>query len=60
MKKTYPTTKKARSATGWHHHLRKPGKRVANKGTRKVTKVDSHESLADAMLDEAILSQLDE
>lgn len=36
VKKTLPTTQKARSLTGWHKHLRKPGKRVANKGTRKV------------------------
>ncbi len=40
MKKQYPTTKKARSATGWHTHLKPEGKRRANKGTRKVTKVD--------------------
>lgn len=36
MKKTLPTSKKARSATGWHKHLRKVGKRRANKGTRKA------------------------
>lgn len=36
MKKTYPTSKKARSITGWHKHLRKQGKRWANKSTRKL------------------------
>jgi hypothetical protein len=39
MKKTYPTTKKARCATGWHKHLKPEGKRRANKGTRKVIKL---------------------
>ncbi len=37
MKKTYPTTKKALS---WAKHLKPEGKRRANKGTRKVTKVE--------------------
>lgn len=36
MKRTLPTVKKARSLTGWHKHLRKPGKRLANKGTRRA------------------------
>jgi hypothetical protein len=39
MKRTLPTTKKARSATGWHKHLRRKGKRVANRGTRKMLKL---------------------
>jgi len=38
MKKTYPVSEKARSATGWHKHLRKDGKRVANKSRRKLLK----------------------
>jgi len=36
VKKKYPVSKKARSATGWHKHLRKDGKRAANKSTRKI------------------------
>jgi hypothetical protein len=36
MKKTYPTSTKARQ---WAKHLKKGGKRVANKGTRKVLKL---------------------
>jgi hypothetical protein len=39
MKRTIPTTAKARSATGWHKHLRRSGKRKANKGTRKLLKL---------------------
>jgi hypothetical protein len=39
MKKQYPTTKKARSVTGWHKHLKKQGKRVANRGTRKLLRL---------------------
>ncbi len=38
MKKTLPTTGKARSRTGGHKHLRKDGKRLANKGTRRALK----------------------
>lgn len=38
MKKTLPTSGKARSATGWRKHLRKLGKRTANKGTRRAFK----------------------
>ncbi len=37
MKKT-PTVRKARSATGWHKHLRKGGKKLANRGTRRALK----------------------
>ncbi len=46
MKKQYPTSKKSRSATGWHKHLKKEGKRVANKGTRKLSKRWSEERRA--------------
>ena len=35
MKKTYPTTKKARE---WAKHLRPWGKRRANKSTRRILK----------------------
>lgn len=38
MKKSLPTSRKARSLTGWHKHLRKPGKKVANRGTRRALK----------------------
>jgi len=36
-----PVSKKAHSSYGWHKHLRKDGKRRANKATRKILK--SHE-----------------
>ncbi len=36
MKKQLPTTKKARSMTAYHKHLRPEGKRRANKGTRRA------------------------
>ena len=36
MKKTLPTVGKARSLCGWRKHLRKPNKRIANKGTRRA------------------------
>jgi hypothetical protein len=36
MKKQLPTTKKSRSLTGWHKHLRRAGKKMANKGTRRA------------------------
>lgn len=42
MKKTLPTTQKARSLTGWRKHLKPDGKRRANKGTRKVLKQEDH------------------
>jgi len=32
--KKIPTSKKALWLTGWHKHLKKEGKRRANKGTR--------------------------
>lgn len=38
MKKT-ETSNKARSKTAYRKHLRKPGKRAANKGTRKLMKL---------------------
>lgn len=38
MKKQLPTVKKARSLCGWHVHLRRAGKRIANKGTRRALK----------------------
>lgn len=38
LKKQLPTTKRARSLSGWRKHLRKPGKRIANKGTRRALK----------------------
>ena len=47
MKKQYETSEKARSSTGWHVHLRKSGKRAANKGTRRLSRVAlRHECLA--------------
>lgn len=38
MKKTYPTSKKARSYTSWWKHLRSFGKRRVNKSTRRELK----------------------
>ena len=38
MKKKYPVSTKSRDETGWHKHLRKRGKRLANKSTRKIYK----------------------
>jgi len=38
MKKTYPVSKKSHSATGFWKHLKKYGKRQANKSTRKILK----------------------
>lgn len=49
MKKTLPTSGKSRSYTGWHKHLRKSGKRVANRGTRQALKGRGRE--ADSGLD---------
>lgn len=34
------TSNKARAATGWHKHLKKDGKRRANKGTRNAFKLE--------------------
>lgn len=39
MKKHPEVSAKSRSATGWHKHLRRYGKRLANKSTRKKLKV---------------------
>ena len=36
MKKTLPTSRKARSTCGWHKHLNKLEKRRANRGTRRA------------------------
>lgn len=47
MKKQLPTSSKARSRTGWHKHLRKPGKRTANKGTRRALKGIGREAAQD-------------
>jgi hypothetical protein len=44
MKKQYSTTKKARSMTGWHKHLKPSGKRRANKGTRVISKKEAEAS----------------
>lgn len=41
MKKIYPTSTKSRSCTGWNKHLKKFGKRLANKSTRKIFKIKS-------------------
>lgn len=41
MKKTYPVSQKAKSLTGYHKHLRKEGKRFANKSTRRILKNES-------------------
>jgi hypothetical protein len=38
MKKTYPVSNKVRGNIGWHVHLRKEGKRRANKATRRALK----------------------
>lgn len=38
MKRQYPTSKKSRALTGYHKHLRKEGKRRANKGTRRAAR----------------------
>lgn len=40
--KKIPTSKKARAATGWHKHLKKDGKRRANKGTRIAFKIEDN------------------
>ena len=41
MKKTYKTSRKVhKSGDSWRKHLRKPGKKRANKSTRKVKKLD--------------------
>lgn len=47
MKKTLPTSGKGRSITGWHKHLRKEGKRRANKGTRLAFKGRGREKMVD-------------
>lgn len=49
MKKTLPTTEKARKMNGWHKHLKPQGKRLANKGTRKIFRKDA-KSLLDTGL----------
>jgi len=41
MKKQYPVSGKSRSETGWHKHLRKDGKRLANKSTRRILKQEA-------------------
>lgn len=41
MKKKYGKGGKARSYCGWWKHLRKYGKRLANKATRKAGKVST-------------------
>lgn len=38
MKKQLPTVKKARSLAGWHKHMTKHEKRLANRGTRRALK----------------------
>lgn len=38
MKASLPTVRKARSKTGYHKHLRKDGKKRANRGTRRALK----------------------
>ncbi len=38
MKKTLPTSGKARSANGYHKHLDKKEGRRANRGTRRILK----------------------
>jgi hypothetical protein len=43
MKKTYPTSKKSRSYNSWGKHLRKIGKRAANKSTRQQNRVKGAE-----------------
>jgi len=45
MKKTLPTTKKARCMTGWHKHLKPEGKRRANKGTRQIFRTETQKAL---------------
>lgn len=39
MNKKIPTSAKARAANGYCKHLRKYGKRLANKATRRIMKV---------------------
>lgn len=36
MKKHPDTSNKIRGQRGWHKHLRKDGKRMANKATRRI------------------------
>lgn len=48
MKKTLPTSGKARSRTGWHKHLRKDGKRLANRGTRQIAAQEDRAKVVDA------------
>ena len=36
------TSGKARSMTGWHKHLKKEGKRRANKGTRQNLRLEDN------------------
>lgn len=38
MKTTYETSTKARCMTGWHKHLRREGKQMANRATRRIAK----------------------
>lgn len=38
MKRQYPTSAKSRALTGYHQHLRKEGKRRANKATRRLAR----------------------
>jgi len=45
MKKTIPTTEKARKMNGWHKHLKPQGKRLANKGTRKIFRTETQKAL---------------
>ena len=40
MKKTYPTSEKAKGGWGWNKHLKKTGKRKTNKSTRKIMSVN--------------------
>lgn len=47
MKKQLPTTKKARSMNGWCKHLRRPGKKQANRGTRRALRGIGREAAQD-------------
>jgi len=38
MKITYATSTKARSLCGWWKHLRREGKQMANRATRRIEK----------------------
>jgi hypothetical protein len=40
MKKTYPTSEKAKGGWGYNKHLKKRGKRATNKSTRKIMTVN--------------------